>query len=166
MSRTENQYEESTIQKALLYLNLNGKSYKDTERDTGIPESTLRRWAAQYPHFLTEVAWALDHELRNVLKSIVQKLLDKLDLAIPEVEIKNATDYKQLFTALGISLDKLRIQDTKIRQDFLADTTGQQPLFSPDAPPSADSVVPDGQSQVTDFTEPLASTLGDAEGKA
>lgn len=113
MTRTGPEYTEDKIRKVLLHLILRDGNYRQTARETGVPEANVRRWHKQYSHFVEELNWAVDILVRDKLNEIAQKSMDRiLDLLNDD---EKEFSLQQLGTIMGISLDKLEKVDKALQ---------------------------------------------------
>ena len=109
---TYKHYSDEDRATALAVYEANGRNLSRTERELGIPRSTLRRW-------VKEPARAAPAELRhekvadlgNVLEGLVYRMLDIADVTLTELDGKplQVGEMTRMMTAVGILIDKMRL---------------------------------------------------------
>lgn len=94
----------------LVSLTVNDNNIKRTHRDTGIPESTIRDWRAEWdrdgvPPELLEVSETIATDVLGEMEEVRDLALVALKAAIKSGDLKN----EKLITVIGVLEDKIRL---------------------------------------------------------
>jgi hypothetical protein len=112
-------YSDEEKASALAALAANGGNAKLTAQQTGVPRTTLQKWAGGAVHpTVTQMGQQKREDLADRLEGLAHRLLDAIPARLPDA------DLKQLSVSLGIAVDKMRLlrgQPTSIEGHDLTD---------------------------------------------